>query len=154
MNMESSVKSVVGIGGLPLHRTRSLKAQCRRSRVRPSVLPELPVSPLPRPLSIQSHLSPAKADQSLLRRLPAPRALRTRLSFAVVSLAAQRRSSAGNSDAVCLSSAASVRCRSVSSRLSSSLRRPLPNMAVKGTACKLRLQVPSAFGSGRPLPLR
>ena len=29
-----------------------------------------------------------------------------------------------------------------------------PNMAVKGTACKLRLQVPSAFGSGRPLPLR
>jgi hypothetical protein len=29
-----------------------------------------------------------------------------------------------------------------------------PNLAVKGTACKLRLQVPSAFGSGRPLPLR
>jgi len=35
------------------------------------------------------------------------------------------------------------------------VREPLtPNLAVKGTACKLRLQVPSAFGSGRPLPLR
>jgi hypothetical protein len=28
------------------------------------------------------------------------------------------------------------------------------HIAVEGTACKLRLQVPSAFGSGRPSPLR
>ncbi len=29
-----------------------------------------------------------------------------------------------------------------------------PNPAVNRTACKLRLQVPSAFGSGGRLPLR
>ena len=30
----------------------------------------------------------------------------------------------------------------------------MPNPAVNRTACKLRLQVPSAFGSGSRLPLR
>jgi len=150
--MKRETASFVCVGGLPLHRPRPLMASCGRLPARPSVLPSLPVSPL-RPLLILS-LSPATAERSLLHRLPALRALRSGASSAVVSLAMQKRSPASNSDAVCLSSAASVRCRSVISRLSSSQRRPLPNLAVKGTACKLRLQVPSAFGSGRPLPLR
>jgi len=50
-----------------------------------------------------------------------------------------------------------MKCRSHSAPASNQMRIGTvkrPTRRSRGTACKLRLQVPSAFGSGRPSPLR
>lgn len=98
----------VGVGDLTPHRHRPLMAQHGPQSGRSSVPGQLPVSPCYRALNDPQHLCLSAADESVLHRLPALRALRNPAAVTASALATQKLSGPFHSTAALRTTAPAV----------------------------------------------